>query len=678
MNKYVIAKYIRLSVDDGITESLSIPNQGKILDKFIDDLDIPNVEVIEKIDNGFTGTNMERPAVQELLELVRSGGVNMICVKDFSRFSRNAMDSGYFIEQVFPLFGVRFVSVSDNFDSDDYKGDTGGIDVAFKFLTHEYYSQDLSKKIKSALHVKQLRGEPISGSVPYGYKMSGDKKWEPNPETAEIVRLIFKLALDGCTTPQIRGTLFHREVPTPKEYAKLSRGRETLPTHRWSTDAIAQILANEKYLGTYISGKYERLAVGSGRTVETDPSKWIIIPDNHPPLISKEEFDRAQTDVALKGKTHIIADKVAKRRVKKDGSAMGLFPLYGYIFDEQHKPVINLKAAEAIRLIFQLALDGSGVPQICEALMQADFPTPGEQKALDRGENVTLSKAWTRGAVNNILRELQYTGVAVSNRNVIAAKVAEGEQKPMMPRQRPQSEWVITPNARPAIITEEIFNAVQEILAEKPKREKNKRNFLLKYKARCGCCGHSLSYDDGVGYPLFRCSHTIGDPTADCHKMKFLASGVDEVVLTAIRKQAEVILNTSKLNQLSAKGGGEQELSDYENRIAECNERRQKHYESFILREIDRSEYLKLKAECSDEIDRLNMQAAALRAELQSHRVDAQIVSLANQAVAETMPHKELVDALIEKVCVFPDRRIEIVWKIADFINNNTGVLENV
>jgi DNA invertase Pin-like site-specific DNA recombinase len=161
MSKYIIIKYIRLSVDDGITESLSIPSQRLILDRHIDSLDIPDIEVLELVDNGYTGTNMERPAVQELLDLVRSGGMNCICVKDFSRFSRNAMDSGYFIEQVFPLYGARFISVSDNFDSDDYKNDTGGIDVAFKFLMHEYYSKDLSVKIKSALHIKKINGEHI-------------------------------------------------------------------------------------------------------------------------------------------------------------------------------------------------------------------------------------------------------------------------------------------------------------------------------------------------------------------------------------------------------------------------------------------------------------------------------------------------------------------------------------
>jgi len=105
--------------------------------------------LLTQADNGHTGTDFERPGVQEMLELVRCGGVNCIVVKDFSRFSRNALESGYYIEQVFPLFGVRFISVGDYFDSDDYKDSTGGLDVAFKFLVNEHYSKDLSKKPKS-------------------------------------------------------------------------------------------------------------------------------------------------------------------------------------------------------------------------------------------------------------------------------------------------------------------------------------------------------------------------------------------------------------------------------------------------------------------------------------------------------------------------------------------------
>jgi len=115
MTDYIIAKYLRLSMDDAVSESMSIPHQRLMLDEFIEELSIPNATVIEFADNGYTGTNLNRPGAQEMLDLVRCGKVNCIIVKDFSRFSRDSMESGYYIEQVFPLYGVRFISVSDCF-----------------------------------------------------------------------------------------------------------------------------------------------------------------------------------------------------------------------------------------------------------------------------------------------------------------------------------------------------------------------------------------------------------------------------------------------------------------------------------------------------------------------------------------------------------------------------------
>ena len=670
MGKYVIAKYLRLSVEDEKTESMSIPHQRLLLDRHIDSLDMYSAEVLEFVDNGFSGTNMERPAIQELLELLRSGGVNMICVKDFSRFSRSAMDSGYFIEQVFPLFGVRFISVDDGFDSDDYKNDTGGIDVAFKFLMHEYYSKDLSVKIKSAQNIKRKNGEAVSGSVPYGYRIGDNKKLVINPETADVVRFIFKMALDGSTTAIIRDALMKNAYPTPSEYNRMERGEAFKPNCRWDTQAIQRIVSTEQYTGTFVSGKYERITVGSHTMIETDPSKWVIIPDNHPAIISKEDFEQAQNSVMIKGSSAVKEsnkDRVAERRVKKDGSAIGVYPLYGYTLYKKDKPQINPKPAEAIRQVFRMAIEGKTVPQICEALTQAGFPTPGEQNAMERGEKITLGKSWTRGAVNGILREIQYTGTAVSGRYMTVSKLDDGEPRPMMSRYRPPSEWRYTPNARPAIISEDVFNAVQEILANKPKKVASVRSYLLKYIGRCGCCGYSLRYDDGVGYPLYKCKHTYADQTADCYQMKFKASEIDDAVLSVIRKIAEVVLNKSELGELSPKAGSDKELSDYETRIAEINEQRQRHYESYILREINRDEFVKLKDECSAEIDRLNKQVAAFKAEAQS-RVNMQSTrAIAEQALGETANYKEIVDTLIEKVYVFPDNRIEIVWKIADF-----------
>jgi DNA invertase Pin-like site-specific DNA recombinase len=122
-----MAKYIRLSMEDTKYDSLSIDNQRLLLDRHIDALGIDDVEVLEFVDNGHTGTNFERPGVQELLALVKESKIDCILVKDFSRFGRNSIETGYFIERVFPLFRTRFIAVSDNFDSNDYKEDTGGV-----------------------------------------------------------------------------------------------------------------------------------------------------------------------------------------------------------------------------------------------------------------------------------------------------------------------------------------------------------------------------------------------------------------------------------------------------------------------------------------------------------------------------------------------------------------------
>ncbi|GHU94550.1 hypothetical protein FACS1894208_05810 [Clostridia bacterium] len=169
-----IAKYIRLSIEDSKSDSMSIENQRLLLDRHIKSLNIPNAAIIEEIDNGNTGTNYERPGIQRILERVRASEIDILLIKDFSRLGRNAIETGYLVEMVFPLFKTRLISVSDGFDSNEHLGDTGGVEVAFKFLMHEYYSRDLSKKIKSAKNEKIRRGEYYT-HIPFGYvKQNGN------------------------------------------------------------------------------------------------------------------------------------------------------------------------------------------------------------------------------------------------------------------------------------------------------------------------------------------------------------------------------------------------------------------------------------------------------------------------------------------------------------------------
>ena len=270
MQKYVIALYIRLSIEDYKYDSLSIENQSLVLHEYAASLpEALNAEVTEFIDNGYSGTNFERPQVQKLIELVRANQIDCIIVKDFSRFGRNSIETGYFIERVFPLFHTRFISISDDFDSSKFKGDTGGMDVAFKYLISEYYSRDMSIKTKSAKYAKMQRGEYQSKICPYGYRKSADGRMEPDPEAAAVVQFIFQLAAEGINATAITRELFRRNIPTPGQY-KAAHGNHTHDISRchgiWSTSTILRILADERYTGVYVIGKRAVLEVGGTRS----------------------------------------------------------------------------------------------------------------------------------------------------------------------------------------------------------------------------------------------------------------------------------------------------------------------------------------------------------------------------------------------------------------------------
>lgn len=301
MADYTIALYMRLSIEDEKTDSLSIPNQRLILrEKAMSLPEWNGAEILEYIDNGHTGTNFERPAVQKLLEMANLGKINCIMVKDLSRFGRNSIETGYFIEKVFPLYHIRFIAVSDNFDTAELNGDTGGIDMAFKYLINECYSRDMSMKSKSAKLARFKRGEYQSVVCPYGYQKSEDGRMKPDEETDDNVRQIFQWAADGLSAGDIARKLYELKIPTPAEY-KASKGRNYHDISRtngvWSRSTVLRILEDERYTGMYVMGKKHSAEIGSTKMIRNDESKWIKIPDHHTPIISKELFEEAKSQI---------------------------------------------------------------------------------------------------------------------------------------------------------------------------------------------------------------------------------------------------------------------------------------------------------------------------------------------------------------------------------------------
>ena len=302
----ITALYPRLSHEDELQgESNSISNQKRILETYAKQNGFTNLRWYT--DDGFSGANFQRPGFQAMLTDIEAGKVGTVIVKDFSRFGRNSIETGYFLERVFPLFHTRFISVSDDYDSNNYKGDTGGMDVAFKYLISEYYSRDMSIKTKSAKYAKMQRGEYQSTICPYGYRKSANGRMEPDPEAAAVVQLIFQLAAEGKNAPSIARELYKRGIPTPAEY-KITRGQKTHDVSRthgiWCDSTIVRYLADERYTGTYIIGKRAVLEVGGNNSRFKDRSKWYIIPDHHPAIVDKALFDKVQKTVCRFSQPH--------------------------------------------------------------------------------------------------------------------------------------------------------------------------------------------------------------------------------------------------------------------------------------------------------------------------------------------------------------------------------------
>ena len=535
MTEYTIAKYIRLSQDDTISESLSIPNQRLLLDSHIEDMDIPDAQVLEFVDNGFTGTNVERPGFQEMIELVRCGRINCIVVKDFSRFARNALESGYYIEKVFPLYRVRFIAVGDRFDSNDCMDGTGGIDVAFKFMLNEYYSDDLSRKVKSAKHVLMRNGEHIVGGAIYGYRKNDSGRWEPDPPAAAVVREIFDMALDGRTTAQIRDKLYADRHLAPLEYAYMNRGKEIAPKYNWATRQIWRILTNEQYTGTYVAGKRETSRVGKKVAIEKDRSEWIIIPDSHQAIVSKEEFERLQVilkapkDALSAGRARSVhAEKLYD--AIKSGEQKPAAALYGYRINADKALTIDDSAAEAVRMIFALALQGYTARDIAEELQRARHLPPGEYFKLAKGVSFQPTYRWPTLRIREILKNIQYTGVYVAGRTY--------QDDSGRKYHAPQSEWIIIPDKHHAIISKEVFERVQALNSQ-GKRIMQPHDYLLKGKIVCGTCARAMIYSSTTTQPMYRCMNTHANPAAACHKLKVSTAEVDNAVIASIKKQAE-------------------------------------------------------------------------------------------------------------------------------------------
>lgn len=315
----MIAAYQRISRadgdlgKDGKDKSNSIENQKELIQRYISCKEsLQNVPVMDFVDDGYTGSNFDRPGFQQMMDGVRNGKIDTIIVKDLSRFGRDYIGVGEYMEQIFPLLGVRLIAINDNYDSNNYKGTTLGMDVVVSNLVNTMYCRDAGKKLRTANQVKWRKGITTASAAPFGYQFDPDKKgaFIIDLPAAKIVRRIFDLAILGLGTREIAVMLNDENVPVPSVYNKENKayGKETTytiaPVILWDSSRVWKILTAYVYTGAMVLGKTKTLISGKSIVRTVPKGQQFITEGTHEAIVSREEFEKAQ--LVIKSNSHKV------------------------------------------------------------------------------------------------------------------------------------------------------------------------------------------------------------------------------------------------------------------------------------------------------------------------------------------------------------------------------------
>ena len=297
METWNTAGYLRLSREDGDkAESDSIANQRKLLEQYLSAH--PELNLIEFYqDDGYTGTNFDRPAFRRMEADIEAGKINCVLVKDLSRFGRDYIEMGRYLERVFPAQGVRFIAVNDHVDSQQGRYD---MLLPMKNIFNTQYARDISDKVRSAIHTKQQRGEFVGAFPSYGYQKDPANRSHLviDPAAAQVVRRIFDLFEQGWGKIKIAKQLNAEGIPSPSEYKRIlgeryHNGRKIDQTTYWTYATVHRILQNQMYAGNMEQGRNHRPTM-HGKAVQLDRSEWTVVSDTHEAIIGAEQWERVQ------------------------------------------------------------------------------------------------------------------------------------------------------------------------------------------------------------------------------------------------------------------------------------------------------------------------------------------------------------------------------------------------
>jgi len=317
--EWLVGIYTRRSFDDNEDfESNTIINQKSLINNYISKES--NMKIIDYyVDDGYTGTDFNRPAFQEMMNDIKEKRINTIIVKDLSRLGRNHLEVGRYIEDIFPIYNIRIIAINDNVDSFKRPESIQDLIIPIKNLINESYARDISKKVSSAYRTMASEGKYVAGTSPYGYTLDKEDKHHLviDEEESKIVKEIFNMALNGEGRIKIVKYLNDNNIYCRKELQRRKKYKLSLDPieektkYRWSTSTIGRMLTNEVYIGNLTQLRTKRESFKNHKVINVDKEDWVRFENTHEPIITKKDFDKVQKKIKINSK-YTIRDKDRK------------------------------------------------------------------------------------------------------------------------------------------------------------------------------------------------------------------------------------------------------------------------------------------------------------------------------------------------------------------------------
>lgn len=619
-----VGGYVRLSIMEtrDRKDSQALSNQKELLRNFVSQK--PDLKLCGLYaDNGETGTNFDRSEFQRMMADIQAGRINCVVVKDLSRFGRIAMEAGDYLERVFPFLGVRFISIGDGYDSAaPNAGDA--LTVALRNLVNEAYSMDISRKSGSVLRQKQQRGEFIGAYAAYGYLRNPKDVHRIiiDPETAPIVREIFRRAAEG---EGVRSIL------------------------RWlNTEGILSP-------GTY---RYRKGICLDKRFADGKPKPW----------------GQMTLKVMLYSRKVSQDVKTAKRQCAARGECIAAYPFYGYVKGaaDRRRLEVDPPAAETVRLVFSLWIEGNSIEDIAHILNERQIPSPSARKRELGAKRTSWSRLreeipWTNQAVRVMLRNERYTGKLISLRTA--------RQELGNPNQRavPKEDWIVVEDAFEAIIDKETFQRAQAMFRTVPPRPPRRQTGyslpLFYRKIVCGVCGQGLMRQKAPR-TYYRCKEKHGPLAARCKAVRVYEDDLTACVLSELQGRAAVSI--SEADEADTKENAntlQAQITALEQQIEKQWSAKKDAFVKWDSGVISKAAYEDISAEKRWEIQRLEQEVEGLKELLRNGRsTEDEYPEQLVKAAEVSEPNREMVNALIWVINVFDDGRIEVEWNTRDTV----------